>query len=126
MISSLSLGQIGQISRSVSNIAVSTLWYRDVLGLPLLYSFDGMAFFDCGGVRLYLQQQAEAESESVLYFQVSDILQAHAELSDRGVSFAKPPHMIHRHPDGVEEWMAFFNDPDGRLLALIAQRRAGT
>ena len=29
--------------------------------------------------------------------------------------------MIHRHESGVEEWMAFFADPDGQPLALMAQ-----
>jgi hypothetical protein len=29
--------------------------------------------------------------------------------------------MIHRHQSGVEEWMAFFEDPDGKLLALMSQ-----
>jgi len=32
--------------------------------------------------------------------------------------------MIHRHESGVEEWMAFFKDPDGNLLAIMAQVRA--
>jgi hypothetical protein len=31
------------------------------------------------------------------------------------------PHMIHRHADGTQEWMAFFKDPEGRLLALMSQ-----
>ncbi len=29
--------------------------------------------------------------------------------------------MIHRFDDGTEEWMAFFEDPSGNLLAIIAQ-----
>jgi methylmalonyl-CoA/ethylmalonyl-CoA epimerase len=29
--------------------------------------------------------------------------------------------MIHRHPDGTEEWMAFFEDPDGGVLALMSR-----
>jgi methylmalonyl-CoA/ethylmalonyl-CoA epimerase len=33
--------------------------------------------------------------------------------------------MIHRHDDGTEEWMAFFNDPDGRPLAIMAQAKPG-
>ena len=50
------LGPIGQISRTVSDIAASEAWYRDVLGLPHLFTFGELAFFDCGGTRLYLQQ----------------------------------------------------------------------
>jgi methylmalonyl-CoA/ethylmalonyl-CoA epimerase len=33
--------------------------------------------------------------------------------------------MIHRHDDGTEEWMAFFNDNEGRPLAIMAQSKAG-
>jgi hypothetical protein len=29
--------------------------------------------------------------------------------------------MIHRHESGVEEWMAFFEDVDGKALALMSQ-----
>ena len=28
---------------------------------------------------------------------------------------------VHRHGDGMEEWMAFFKDPDGRTLAIMSQ-----
>ena len=38
-----------------------------------------------------------------------------------GVKFTHAPHMIHRHANGMEEWMAFFEDPDGRPLALMSQ-----
>ena len=37
------LGPIGQIARSVKDIAAARRWYGDVLGLPHLYSFGDMA-----------------------------------------------------------------------------------
>jgi hypothetical protein len=52
---------------------------------------------------------------------VPDIAAAHAALTARGVKFTHAPHMIHRHADGIEEWMAFFEDPDTRPLALMSQ-----
>ena len=113
------LGPIGQVARSVSDIALAEAWYRDVLGLPHLFTFGELAFFDCGGTRLYLQQ-GEAKPESILYFDVPDIHAAHRTLLDRGVEFVSAPHMVHRHPDGREEWLAFFDDPDGRPLGLKA------
>lgn len=115
------LGPIGQIARTVRDIAEATAFYRDLLGLPLLYSFEGMAFFDAGGTRLYLQQSPEAGGQSILYFRVADIAKAHADLAARGVSFVRPPHLVHRHDDGIEEWLAFFSDPEGRPLALMGQ-----
>ena len=105
----LKLGPIGQISRSVKDIRRAEDWYGKVLGLPHLYTFGELAFFDCGGTRLYLQQaEGEPPAESVLYLRVEDIEQAHVALQARGVEFINAPHLIFRHPDGMEEWMAFY------------------
>jgi DNA-binding CsgD family transcriptional regulator/catechol 2,3-dioxygenase-like lactoylglutathione lyase family enzyme len=120
------LGPIGQIARSVGDVAAAEKWYREVLGLPHLYTFGTLAFFDCGGTRLMLSQQKDgAVHESILYLRVADIAAAHDELRQRGVKFTHAPHMIHRHADGMEEWMAFFEDPDARPLALMAQLPPG-
>jgi DNA-binding CsgD family transcriptional regulator/catechol 2,3-dioxygenase-like lactoylglutathione lyase family enzyme len=116
------LGPIGQIARSVGDIKASETWYRDVLGLKHLYTFGTLAFFDCGGTRLMLaQEKGGAVKESILYLKVADIAAAHDALKQRGVRFTHAPHMIHRHADGTEEWMAFFEDPDARPLALMSQ-----
>jgi DNA-binding CsgD family transcriptional regulator/catechol 2,3-dioxygenase-like lactoylglutathione lyase family enzyme len=122
MAATLQLGAIGQISRSVSDIAASEKWYREVLALPHLYTFGTLAFFDCGGTRLMLaQEKGGAQKESLLYLRVADIAAAHRALEDRGVKFTHAPHLIHEHADGTEEWMGFFEDPDGRPLALMSQ-----
>lgn len=127
MTAKLSLGPIGQIARSVSDTAAAEKWYRDVLGLPHLYTFGTLAFFDCGGTRLMLaQNQDGAAKESILYLRVPDIAAAHTELTARGVKFTHAPHMIHRHADGTEEWMAFFEDPDGRPLAIMSHAKMGS
>jgi catechol 2,3-dioxygenase-like lactoylglutathione lyase family enzyme/DNA-binding CsgD family transcriptional regulator len=116
------LGAIGQVSRNVSDVAAAVTWYGDVLGLPHLYTFGDLAFFDCGGVRLFLSQEhGSGGQESVLYFQVPDINAAYDTLTARGVAFQGAPHMIARHESGLEEWMAFFPDPDGHLLAIMSQ-----
>jgi catechol 2,3-dioxygenase-like lactoylglutathione lyase family enzyme/DNA-binding CsgD family transcriptional regulator len=121
----IKLGPIGQISRTVKDIKQAEAWYRDVLGLPHLYTFGKLAFFDCGGTRLFLTQEGEApKEESILYLRVADIEQAHNELKARGVRFTSVPHMVHRHADGTEEWMAFFTDPEGRPLAIMSQAMA--
>ena len=120
----LRLGPIGQISRTVRDIDEACAWYGKVLGLKHLYTFGKLAFFDLGGTRLYLSAEGEApQPESVLYLRVDDIGAAYNELSARGVEFKGAPHLIHRHADGTEEWMAFFKDPEGRFLALMAQVR---
>lgn len=112
---------IAQISRSVSDIEQAEAWYRDVLGLRQLFTFGQMAFFDCGSTRLMLSaEKADPPHVSIIYFEVGDIHAAKKRLEARGVSFISAPHMIHRHEDGAEEWMGFFNDPDGHPLALRA------
>lgn len=121
MTSPLNLGALGQISRSVADIDAAKQFYGGVLGLPHLYTFGKLAFFDCAGVRLFLEQSDAPGDESVLYLRVPDIAAAHAQLVARGVEFTSAPHMIHRHDDGMEEWMAFFADPEGRPLAIMAQ-----
>lgn len=124
MAGEVGLGPIAQIARTVSDIAASEAWYRDVLGLPHLFTLGELAFFDCGGTRLYLQQ-SEAKPESILYFKVADIHAEHARLTAAGASFIDAPHMVHRHEDGSEEWLSFFADPDGRPLALSARVGVG-
>ncbi len=121
----LNLGLIGQISRSVRDVREAEAWYGQTLGLKHLYTFGKLAFFDCGGTRLFLSEEQGAQPESILYLRVDDIGRAYEELRARGVEFVSPPHMIHRHADGTEEWMAFFKDPEGRPLAIMAQPKPG-
>ena len=116
-------GSLAQIARGVRSIEESRAFYGGTLGLRHLYTFGTLAFFDLGGTRLYLQQQDEVAAESILYLRVADIGAAYAELGARGVAFRAAPHMIHRHPDGTEEWLALFSDPEGRPLALLSQVR---
>lgn len=119
-----SLGAISQVARSVRDIAAARRWYGEVLGLPHLYSFGNLAFFDCGGVRLFLSEGDGGDAASILYFRVDDIHAMQHTLEARGVVFHGAPHLIHRQADGTEEWMTFFKDPEDRPLALMAQARA--
>ena len=118
------LGTIGQIHVSVTDVDRSVAFYRDVLGIPFLFRVPGqpMAFFDCDGVRLYLgiPESEDFRSRGLLYFTVQDIAEAHRVLADRGVSFRDGPHLVHR-TEGSELHMAFFTDPDGNNLALMAK-----
>jgi catechol 2,3-dioxygenase-like lactoylglutathione lyase family enzyme len=115
------LGPLAQISRTVRDVKESEAWYGKTLGLRHLYTFGSLAFFDCGGTRLMLSAQAKPTPESILYLRVEDIRSAYEALRARGIEFGDAPHLIHRHADGTEEWMAHFNDPEGRPLAIMAQ-----
>lgn len=119
------LGHIGQVSHAVKDIDKAVAFFRDTLGLRHLYTFGLLAFFDCDGTRLFVDALPEAQGlgHSVLYFTVPDIHAATAALRAKGVAFEGEPHLIHRHDDGTEEWMAFFADPEGNTLALMSQVR---
>lgn len=120
----VALGPIGQIAFVVKDMAKAVPFFRDTLGMTFL--FEGMngklAFFDCGGTRLMVDalEEAQGRGNAVLYFKVDDIHGSAATLKEKGVTFESEPHLIHRHPDGAEEWMGFFNDPEGNLLALMS------
>ena len=122
----LNLGAIGQIARAVPDLAAAERFYRDTLGLRHLFTAGKLAFFDCGGVRLMLEDRSIIEvpglhNDSVIYFRVGDIHAVQEELTRRGVVFKGAPHMIYRHPDGTEEWMTFFEEPGGGMLSLMSQ-----
>ena len=115
----MALGPVGQIHISVTDIDTSVAFYRDVLGIPLLFQVPGMpmAFFASGDVRLYLgvPESPEFRSKVVLYFTVTDIDAEYERLRDQqGMSFTGEPHVVHRDASG-ELWMTFIRDPDDHV-----------
>ncbi len=122
------LDKLQQVALTATNLDASIGFYRDTLGLRFITRFDppGLAFFSLGGgVRLLLSATA---SQASLYFQVDNVDGAVKVLRDRGVRFLQQPQLIQRDEagdfgkKGTEEWMAFFNDPAGNLLALVERR----
>ncbi len=109
---------LSQISRRVEALDRARAFWRDTLQVPELYAFPGLAFFDLGATRLMLRETGRCEEADILYLATPDIAAAHAALAERGAVMTGAPHMIHRHSDGAEEWMAFFKDDEGRDLAL--------
>lgn len=71
--------------------------------------------------------EASAPS-ATLYFAVDDVDASFHELRRRGVDFEQEPQLVHRDDEGPsgqrgkEEWMAFFRDPDGNLLAITSRQ----
>jgi methylmalonyl-CoA/ethylmalonyl-CoA epimerase len=122
----LGLSAIGQIAVNARDISRAVPFYRDALGMKLLFEVPPkMAFFDCAGVRLMLSLPENAEFDhlgSVLYFRVDDIAAAHTTLKGRGVEFLDEPHLIARMPDH-ELWMSFFRDTEGNTMALMEEKR---
>ncbi len=78
---------IGQIAINASDVERAASFYQNTLGLTLLFKAPpGLAFFDCGGVRLMLTRPEKPEfdhASSILYFVVPDIQAAHAALKEK-------------------------------------------
>jgi methylmalonyl-CoA/ethylmalonyl-CoA epimerase len=123
MVTVAGLQRIHQISIRTQDTGRAVAFYRDALGLKLLFQAPPqLAFFECGGVRLMLSP-AEPEFDhqgSVIYFAVDDIKASHAALAGAGVKFRSEPHMIAKLPDR-EVWLADFLDSEGNVLALMSE-----
>src|ERR1700694_568496 len=94
--SAIAITQIGQIAINVHDTNRAVEFYRDTLGLKLLFTAGHLAFFDCGGVRLMLPPPERPEFDhpaSILYFKVDDIQSAHARLVQRKVKTESEPHV---------------------------------
>jgi catechol 2,3-dioxygenase-like lactoylglutathione lyase family enzyme len=119
----LGISRLGQIAINVYDVERATAFYRDTLGLPLLFTAGTLAFFDCGGVRLMLSRPEKPEFDhpsSILYFTVPDIVSAHQQMLSRGVHFEDTPHLIAKMPTH-DLWMTHFRDPEKNLLALMCE-----
>jgi DNA-binding CsgD family transcriptional regulator/predicted enzyme related to lactoylglutathione lyase len=118
------LGTIGQVSLSIRDVGRAERFYGETLGLPHVFTFGDLAFFDADGVRLYLHRKDESDwkPSSVLYFLVPDIHATQEALAAAGVHFTGAPHVIYTDDEtGTEEWMTFFDDGEGNTLALMSR-----
>jgi predicted enzyme related to lactoylglutathione lyase len=123
--SGIAITQIGQIAINVHDTSRALEFYRDTLGLKLLFTAGRLAFFDCGGVRLMLTPPERPEFDhpaSILYFRVADIQSTHARLVQRNVKTEGEPHVVAKMPDH-DLWLAEFRDSEGNIMALMSEVR---
>src|SRR4026209_2309821 len=103
------LSTIRQIAVVVADLPASIRFYRDQLGLKLLFEAPpGLAFFDMGGILFMLSAANASEAPrpgSTLYFEVDDIKAKHAALKERGVVFRDEPHFV-ANLGSNELWMS--------------------
>lgn len=114
---------IGQIAVPVKELNRALSFYRDILGLSLLFNTESMAFFDCDGVRLLLslpEEEQFATASSVLYFAVDDINRSYEKMKENGVLFLDEPHIVAKM-ETTETWMSFFYDTEGNTHALMSE-----
>jgi methylmalonyl-CoA/ethylmalonyl-CoA epimerase len=115
---------VTQLLIPIEDFARGVAFYRDVLGLPLLFAAPPqMAFFQCGAVRLLVgvtPAGQKVQRGSQIYFGVKDVQSVYSALSTQGVQFKAPPHAVNRSATS-EIWLAEIIDPDGNQLALMSE-----
>lgn len=114
--------KLTQVALTVTDLERAIAFYRDVLGLPLLFQVPpGMAFFDLGGTRLLLGNQVPQGWQpggAVLYLDAPDLPALAQALEARGLNFAGPALIL--QPQAAHDLMLReFHDPDGNALALL-------
>lgn len=109
---------------ATANARRSQVFYESTLGLRLLEDDRFALLFDCNGTPLRIQKVEKVEPPpfTVLGWQVPNIHEAVAGLSQRGVVFERFSFL---QQDDVGVWVApggtrvaWFKDPDGNLLSL--------
>ncbi len=109
-----------QAALTVTDLSRSVAFYRDVLGFPMLFETNGMAFFQAGELRLMIGSNSPDPPArgTVLYFDAPDIDDLAPALEANGVVFIGPTEVVQR-TDTHELKFRIFRDPDGNPLALM-------
>ncbi len=120
------IGPLAQVAVTFQDVPKAVTWYRDVLGLRLLFETNGMAFFAMGDVRLMMTTPEKPEFDhpaSILYFKVTAIDEAFRELTERGAACEDRPHLVGKMGQ-TEIWMFFMRDPERHLIGITEERAA--
>lgn len=115
---------ITQIALGSANPAALVAFYRDTLGLPVLFETNGMTFFQSGATRLMIGAAQPGEpigGDTVIYFEPRDWTAAEAKLEQAGIAFLHPAQVLQQAP-GRELALRAFKDPEGHSLALLGWR----
>jgi methylmalonyl-CoA/ethylmalonyl-CoA epimerase len=110
-----------QVGLTCRDLEIAKSFYRDILGLPLMFEVSGMLFFQLEGLRLMVGLQHTEDQPiggSILYFNAPDIHTLGPALEARGVTFTGPPHVLQK-TETHELMLRPFYDPDGNALALM-------
>jgi DNA-binding transcriptional ArsR family regulator/catechol 2,3-dioxygenase-like lactoylglutathione lyase family enzyme len=116
---SVALLGIASVTRSVGHVEASAAFYSDALVLRPVSTSASHAAFDVAGTRLLLVRHAPpVPPESLLAFAVDDLTSSVARLRAAGVAVRTPAP---GQDVAGEKRIAYFEDPDGRPLALVVR-----
>ena len=119
---SLSGRNVIQAAVTVGDLDRATEFYRQTLGLPLLFQTNGMSFFELGNMRLLVGCNGDEQPSrgTVIYFEAPDLDVLRRALELKGVWFEGPTEVLQRTASH-ELKLASFRDPDGNALALLGE-----
>lgn len=116
------LKAVPQVAIASADPQKLSAFYRDVLGLSVLFEASGMTFLDGGNVRVMIgPAQGANPGDKILYFEPQDFAAAEKALAARGVAFKHDATPLQRE-EGRELALRPFSDPDGNALALMGWR----
>jgi catechol 2,3-dioxygenase-like lactoylglutathione lyase family enzyme len=115
---------VEQIGFASADPARLVAFYRDVMGFPVLFEAGGMTFLQAGATRLMIcaaQDGQGVAGDVFLYYEPSDWSAMEAKLEAAGIVFAHATQIVQRE-EKREHALRFFEDPDGRKIALMGWR----
>jgi catechol 2,3-dioxygenase-like lactoylglutathione lyase family enzyme len=117
----LSDRKLVQVAFTCRDLDRARVFYRDTLGLPLMFEAGNMLFFQLEGLRLMVGKEEKPGSViggAVVYFDAPDIDALGAALEAKGVTFDRPAEAVQRTATHELKLRAF-HDPDGNAIALM-------
>jgi catechol 2,3-dioxygenase-like lactoylglutathione lyase family enzyme len=113
--------KLQQVALTCRDLDRSRTFYRDTLGLSLLFEVSNMMFFQLEGLRLMVglaHRPDQPIGGSLVYFDAPDIDTLGPALEAKGVRFVGPATVVQEtatHRLKLREFL----DPDGNALALM-------
>jgi catechol-2,3-dioxygenase len=118
----LSSARFEQVAFTAKDLDISVRFYRDMLGLKLLFETNGMLFFDVSGTRLMIARDnlrpAVGRSTGIIYFHVDDFSAAHKRLMATNAKLVGAEETVQTDSNGSLR-LQQFEDPDGNMLAIM-------
>lgn len=113
--------KLAQVGLSCRDLDRARNFYRDTLGLPLLFEAGNMLFFQLEGLRLMVGLASQPEQPiggSIIYFNAPDIDALGTALEAKGVKFIGAAVTVQQTATHELKLREFY-DPDGNPLALM-------
>lgn len=110
-----------QVGLSCRDLNRARHFYRDTLGLPLMFEAGNMLFFQLNGLRLMVGLAHDMDAPiggSLIYFDAPDIDALAPALEAKGIKFTGPATTVQETATHRLKLREFF-DPDGNALALM-------